>query len=103
MHNKILALYYMERKTWFCFPIEYDGENLFSPWSKILDCAANRSEYGFGQRREPLVASLKTSICIYINVRVLFMIRPLLFYRYRYEFARRPRAFYSLVCRFDSK
>jgi hypothetical protein len=60
LRNKILALYYMERKTWFCFPVEYDGENLFSPWSKILDCAAHRS-YRFGQRCEPLVASFQTS------------------------------------------
>jgi hypothetical protein len=46
----------MERKTWFYFPVEYDSENLFSPWSKILDCAAHQS-YGFGRRREPLVTS----------------------------------------------
>jgi hypothetical protein len=36
MRNKILALYYVERKTWFFFPVEYNGENLFSPWSKIF-------------------------------------------------------------------
>jgi hypothetical protein len=88
MRNQISALYYMERKTWFCFPVEYDGENLFSPWSKILDCAAHRS-YGFGQRREPLVSSFQTSIYIYINVHILFMIRLKLVF---YEFARRPRA-----------
>jgi hypothetical protein len=28
-----------EVKTWFCLPVEDDGENLFSPWSKILDRA----------------------------------------------------------------
>jgi hypothetical protein len=46
MRNTILASYYIQRKTWFCFPVEHDGENLFSPWSKILDCATHRS-YGF--------------------------------------------------------
>jgi hypothetical protein len=97
MHTTILALYCMEQKNWFCFPVEYDGENLFSPWSKILDCAAHRS-YGFGQRREPLVASFQTSISIYINVRMCFMIRLLLFY----EFARLPRAAYSSACRIFS-
>jgi hypothetical protein len=27
------------KKTWFCLAVEDDGENLFSPWSKILDRA----------------------------------------------------------------
>jgi hypothetical protein len=38
-YNFSVILY--SAKNMVCFPVEHDGENLFSPWSKILDCAAH--------------------------------------------------------------